>query len=77
MGDHSMNQINSVEEVIKYLPFILPILLVQLTLMLTALIHILKHKNYRFGNRAIWVVIVVAIGIIGPVLYFTVGKGEE
>ena len=72
-----MNQINSYEEVIKYLPFILPILLVQLTLMLTALIHILKHKNYRFGNRAIWVVIVVAIGIIGPVLYFTIGKGEE
>jgi hypothetical protein len=45
--------------------------------MLTALIHIVKHKNYRFGNRVIWVVIVVAIGIIGPVLYFTVGKGEE
>jgi len=72
-----MNQINSFDEVIKYLPFLLPVLLVELTLMLTALIHVLKHKNYRFANRVIWIAIVVIIGIIGPVLYFTVGKGEE
>jgi hypothetical protein len=72
-----MNQINSFEEIMKYLPFLLPIFLVQLTLMLTALIHVLKHKSYRFGNRILWIIIVVVIGIVGPVLYFTIGKGEE
>jgi hypothetical protein len=77
MGDNYMNQINSFEEIMKYLPFLLPIFLVQLTLMLTALIHVLKHKSYRFGNRILWIIIVVVIGIVGPVLYFTIGKGEE
>jgi hypothetical protein len=72
-----MDKINSFEGILQYLPFLIPILLVELTLMLTSLIHVLKHKNYRFGNRILWVVIVVFIGIVGPVFYFTVGRGEE
>ncbi|MHB8128548.1 MAG: PLDc N-terminal domain-containing protein [Mobilitalea sp.] len=68
---------NSIEQVREYLPFLLPILLVELVLMLTALIHVLRHDKYRFGNRILWVIVVIAIQIIGPILYFTVGKGEE
>jgi len=68
---------DSMEKLIEYLPFLLPILIVELVLMLTALVHVLRHKNYRFGNRVLWVVIVVLIQIIGPILYFTLGRGEE
>jgi len=68
---------NSMEKLMEYLPFLVPILLVELILMVTALIHVLKHKNYRFGNRILWVILVVAVQIIGPILYFTVGRGEE
>lgn len=64
-------------ELMKYLPFIIPIVLIELTLMLTALVHVLRHKNYRIGNRIVWVVLVVFLQIIGPILYFTIGKGEE
>lgn len=63
--------------IIKYLPFLLPVLLIELVLMITALVHILKHKNYRFGNRILWIIIVVVINTIGPILYFTIGRGEE
>ena len=65
------------KELMEYLPFLIPIILVELALMLTALIHVLKHPKYRFGNRVLWIVIVVALQIIGPILYFTVGRGEE
>jgi len=68
---------NSMEQVREYLPFLLPILLVELVLMLTALIHVLRHDKYRFGNRILWVIVVILIQIIGPILYFTIGKGEE
>jgi hypothetical protein len=71
-----MNTI-STSEIMEYLPFLIPIIIIELTLMLTALIHVLKHKNYRFGNRIIWIIIVVCLQIIGPILYFTVGRGEE
>lgn len=65
------------DNLIEYLPFIIPIAIVELVLMVTALVHVLKHKSYRFGNRILWIIIVVFFQIIGPILYFTVGRGEE
>lgn len=72
-----MSPMNSFDVIKEYLPFLIPILLVELTLMITALVHVLKHKSYRFGNRVLWVIVVVCIQIIGPILYFTIGRGEE
>nr|WP_156034797.1 PLDc N-terminal domain-containing protein [Clostridium sp. KNHs205] len=65
------------EQIKEYLPFIIPILIVQYGLMIAALVHILRHKNYRIGNRVVWIVISVVVNTIGPILYFTIGKGEE
>ncbi len=65
------------EEILKYLPIIIPVLVIELVLMITALIHVLKHKKYRFGNRILWIIVVVVVHTIGPILYFTVGRGEE
>ncbi len=58
------------------LPLLLPMVLVQLALLIPALVHIFTHKKYRFGNRILWA-FVVFINYIGPILYFTVGRGEE
>ncbi len=68
---------NGLEQIKEYLPFIIPILIVQFGLMTAALVHILRHKNYRIGNRIVWIVISVLVNTIGPILYFTIGKGEE
>jgi len=45
--------------------------------MVAALIHIFTHKTYRVGNRVIWVIVSVVINIIGPVLYFCIGRSDE
>lgn len=71
-----MNAI-TIAELMEFLPFLIPIIIIELTLMLTALVHVLRHKNYRFGNRIIWIIVVVCLQIIGPILYFTIGRGEE
>ncbi|MGB7606124.1 MAG: PLD nuclease N-terminal domain-containing protein [Lutisporaceae bacterium] len=65
------------EKLIEYLPFLIPIVVVELILVLTALIHIFKHPHYRFGNKIMWVLIVALIQIIGPIIYFVVGRGED
>ncbi len=65
------------DAVIKYLPVLIPIVAIEIILLLTALIHVLKHDHYRFGNRIFWIIIVVLVQIIGPVLYFTAGRGED
>ncbi len=61
----------------EYLPFLLPVFVIQLGLMIAALIHIFRHQTYRVGNRVIWVVVCVLVNIIGPVLYFAIGRGDE
>jgi len=61
----------------EYLPFLLPLIIAQFALGITALVHVLKHPRYRFGNKPIWVLIVLFVNIIGPVVYFVFGRGED
>lgn len=64
-------------ELMQYLPLVIPVLLIECGLAIAALVHILRHKTYRFGNRALWIVVAVFVGIIGPILYFIIGKDPE
>ncbi|HWI47764.1 MAG TPA: PLD nuclease N-terminal domain-containing protein [Rummeliibacillus sp.] len=59
------------------LPLIIPLVILELTLAIVALVHVVKHPNYRFGNKAMWVVIVLFLQIIGPIVYFIFGRGRE
>jgi hypothetical protein len=61
----------------EYLPFLLPVILIELVLMIIALRHVLRHPHYRFGSKALWIILVVGIQIIGPVVYFVFGRGQE
>lgn len=70
-------EINSFEDIKEYLPLLIPIAVLQLGLMLAALISILKHKKYKTGNRALWVILSLLVSIIGPILYFVLGKTDE
>jgi len=54
----------------EYLPFLIPLVIVQLALGITAFVHVLRHPNYRFGNKVMWAIIVILVQIIGPVVYF-------
>jgi len=64
-------------QLVEYLPFLIPLAVAELALAITAFVHVLRHPNYKFGNKAIWIVIVLCLQIIGPVVYFTLGRGEE
>ena len=68
---------NTISNIGEYLPFLIPIIIIELVLMVTALIHVLRHDNYKILNRPVWVVIVVFIQIIGPVIYFVFGRSDE
>ena len=61
----------------EYLPILIPIVVLEIGLMIYALIHILKHNKFKFGNKVMWIVVVVLIQIIGPIFYLTIGKDDE
>ena len=64
-------------EITNNLALLLPVIILEFILAITALIHVIKHPNYRFGNKAIWIIVVLFIQIIGPIFYFIFGRGEE
>lgn len=61
----------------EYLPILIPVIIVEWILAIIALVHVLKHPNYKFGNKVMWILIVLLIQIIGPVVYFVFGRGED
>ena len=62
---------------LDYLPFLIPYLIAALILAITALIHVLRHPHYRFGNKVLWIIIVLFVQVLGPVCYFIFGRGDD
>ncbi len=63
------------DELMEYLPLLLPLIIAQFALMGYTLYHVLTHKNYKRGKRSIWLV-VAFLSFIGPILYFLLGKED-
>ena len=60
----------SLESIQEYLPFLIPLVIAEFALAMTALIHVLKHPNYRFGNKVMWIVIVLFIQLLDLLFIF-------
>lgn len=60
----------------EYAAFLIPLLVIEVGLAIVTLIHVFKHKTYKRGNRVLWIILSF-VNIIGPVLYFAIGKGDE
>ena len=53
------------------------IFVLDVILAVAAVRHILWHPHYRFGNRAMWLVLSLVVVMFGPIIYFVFGRGEE
>lgn len=60
----------------EYLPFLIPLVIIQLGFQVAALVHLLKNPNYRFGNKTFWILVVVLGQLVGPIIYFIFGREE-
>lgn len=65
------------DEIMEFLPFLIPLVIAQFALLGYTLYHIFTHDTYRRGNRITWVVItLVLMNFLGPILYFLLGKED-
>ena len=70
-----MNELN---QLLEFLPFLIPLIILQFALLGYTLYHILTHNTYKRGNRTIWLIItIVLMNYIGPILYFVLGKEDN
>lgn len=68
---------NNLDTLVEYLPFLIPLVILQYGLAIYAIMHIIKHPNYKFGNQVMWIIISLFLSFIGPILYFMFGKGDD
>lgn len=65
------------DKLMEILPFLIPLAVAELALLGYTLYHILTHKNYKRGNRTLWLIVaIIGMEFIGPILYFLLGKEE-
>ncbi|ARJ38899.1 hypothetical protein SporoP8_08460 [Sporosarcina ureae] len=67
---------NDTDLLMEYLPFLIPLIILQLGLAIFSAIHVIRHPHYRFGNQVMWLLIVLLIQFIGPLIYFVFGRGD-
>ena len=66
------------DQILDFLPFIVPLVLAQILLLAYTLHHILTHSRYKRGSRGLWLVIaIVGMEFVGPILYFLLGKEDD
>jgi hypothetical protein len=59
----------------ELLPFLIPILLLQLALMIFALVDLIRRERTK-GPKWLWALIIVFVNLIGPILYFIIGRED-
>lgn len=63
------------ETIYSLVPFLIPIVLLQLGLMVIALVDLIKRERTK-GPKWAWALIIIFINLIGPVIYLVVGREE-
>jgi uncharacterized membrane protein YhaH (DUF805 family) len=64
-------------ELIKqYLPLLIPVVLIELALLITALVDLVRRAQTN-GPKWAWALVIILINFIGPIIYFVAGCKDE
>ncbi len=56
---------------------IIPLVVIELAMLILAVVDLLRDdRRVRGGNKGLWAVIIVFVSLVGPILYFLVGREE-
>ncbi len=61
----------------QILPFIIPLVLVQLGLIIVCLLDLVRREKVKGLPKWAWGIIIVLGQLVGPVVYLIVGRAEE
>jgi hypothetical protein len=65
------------EDLIQALPYVVPLLVLELILLVVALVDLIKRERVAGGNKIVWVLVMVFVQIIGPIVYLAIGRREK
>jgi len=72
-----MEPVNTpIQQLIKFLPFIIPLVILQLILMVVALMDLSKRDKVRWLPKWLWLIIIIIGELVGPIVYLVAGREE-
>jgi uncharacterized Tic20 family protein len=63
------------DQIRELIPFLIPILILQLALMIFALVDLVRRERTK-GPKWLWALVIVFVNFLGPIIYFVVGREE-
>jgi hypothetical protein len=62
----------------ELVPLLLPIVAIQLGLVVWALYDITRpSRRVRGDSKVLWALVIIFVNLVGPILYFLVGRKES
>jgi TctA family transporter len=68
------NELVTIKDV---LPYLIPLAVIEIVLLFIAIIDLDRRQYVTGNNKLVWVLVIVFIGIIGPVVYFVFGRRHK
>jgi uncharacterized membrane protein len=68
---------NGLETFKDALPYLVPLLILEIVLLSIAVVDIDRRQNVTGNNKLVWILVVAFIGIIGPIIYFVFGRKKK
>jgi hypothetical protein len=66
----------SLESLRTLLPLIIPLLLLQLAVQIWALVDLVRRERVAKLPKWLWAVLIVLLNLLGPILYFLLGRED-
>jgi len=63
------------ENISSLIPFLIPIVLLQLGLMAFALADLIRRERTK-GPKWVWALVIIFVNLIGPIVYLVIGREE-
>jgi hypothetical protein len=64
-------------DIIRLLPLLIPVIILQLGLMIFALIDLARRETVKHLPKYGWALVIIFVNMIGPIIYLLIGRSED
>ena len=64
------------EQLVEFLPYIIPLVLLNLILITVALVDLVRREKTRYLPKWAWAILIVFVQFIGSIGYFLLGRED-
>jgi hypothetical protein len=66
----------ALQKLVEFLPYIIPIVLIELILMIIALVDLIRREKTRYLPKWVWALLILFFQLFGPIGYLILGRED-